>query len=106
MNLRNIAFWLMTTVVIAMSIYVIFWTKQQSYECVSNPYTYSIKLLEKANDADVMCTCSALKAKGSVTVILTRDGFHPEVSLDKNIKDFIIPNLSNVEKSFIDPSSK
>jgi hypothetical protein len=73
-NPRGIAFWVMITIVIALCIYLIFWTKSESFECLSNPYTYSVGLLEKANDAEVSCLCSVNKEDGA-TVLLTKEGF-------------------------------
>ena len=54
--------------------YLVKYVEGESYQCMNNPYTYSIKLLEKANDAEVTCTCSTMK-KNSMSVLLTREGF-------------------------------
>lgn len=41
--------------------------------CLTNPYNYTIALLERANGADVSCACS----NGRATAILTHNGFEP-----------------------------
>jgi len=74
MNLKNIAFWFMLIIVIALSIYVLYWTKTESFKCVNNPGIYMIDNLEKSNLADVTCTCSVLKENG-MSVLLTNKGF-------------------------------
>jgi len=75
MSKKDLLVWLMIVAIIALSIYVLYWTKSESFKCVSNPYTYSIKLLEKANSADVSCSCIANTKPVSTSILLTRDGF-------------------------------
>lgn len=74
MNLKTTAFWVMIVMIVGLSLYVIYWTKTEPYKCVSNPYVYSIELMEKANNAPVTCLCSVEKESGS-TVILDKNGF-------------------------------
>ena len=71
---KNIAFWVMLILVIALGIYLVHWTTTESFECVSNPYNYTLNLLKEANDAEVVCTCTPLKERG-LTVQLTSEGF-------------------------------
>ena len=71
---RQIAFWVMIMIVIGLAVYLIIWTRSESYECVKNPYNYSFNLLEKANSAPVSCTCTVLKPNG-MTVKWDKDGF-------------------------------
>lgn len=72
--IKAIAYWLMIIAIFALGIYVIHWTKSQGYECLHDPYTYSIKLLEKANGAPVQAIITVMKPNGA-KVLLTRDGF-------------------------------
>lgn len=77
---------------------MLFYIKTNSFECISNPYTYSIKLLEKANNGNVTCLCSAQGNYGqSIMVKLTREGFETfdYFTNESNLK---IPtvNLSNL----------
>ena len=73
-NYKDIAYWIVLLFIIALGIYVIVYIKTESFQCMNNPYTYSIKLLEKANNATVNCMCTVLK-DNPTSVILTRDGF-------------------------------
>lgn len=65
----------MILIVVAMCAYVIKFFKTEGYACLSNPYNYSISLLEKANEAEVSCICTAYKEQGSVSVLLSSSGF-------------------------------
>lgn len=75
MNAKVIAFWVMVFFVIGLGIYLIHWTRSESFQCLSNPYTYSVKLLEKSNNAPVQCFCAAQKP-GASAVLLDNKGFH------------------------------
>jgi len=77
MNWQNIFFWATTLIIIALSIYVLVWIRSENYQCVSNPYVYSIKLLEKANLGNVSCVCTNYRQYGSArSVLLDINGFH------------------------------
>lgn len=69
----------MIIMVIAMCIYVLYWIETESFECLDDPYVYSIKLLEKANRENVSCVCTA----GRISVLLTREGFS-EIEIERN----------------------
>jgi len=74
MKLKDWVFWIAIIWIIILSIYMIYYMKTESFKCLSNPYTYSIGLLEESNNAPVTCICSAQKA-GAHSVLLTREGF-------------------------------
>jgi hypothetical protein len=74
MNLRNIIAWAIIIGIVGLGIYLLWYINTESFKCMSNPYIYSIKLLEKANNAEVICVCSANKLN-AVSVLLTRNGF-------------------------------
>jgi hypothetical protein len=73
MNPKEIAFWVMILVVIGLGIYLVNYIKSESYECMNNPYVYSIKLLEEANHGNVSCMCTVPNSQTGIA--LTRDGF-------------------------------
>ena len=75
MNIRNLVFWISIIGIIVLGIYLVYYVHSESYQCMNNPSAYAINNLEKANDAEVSCICTAYKDKGTASVILTRDGF-------------------------------
>lgn len=79
MNIKNFAFWIMMIGIFALGIYLIYFINTQSYQCLANPYTYSMRLLDKANNADVTCICSTNKPNTQV-VILDRNGFRQTIN--------------------------
>lgn len=83
----------MLLVVIALGIYLVIWMRTESYQCLSNPYTYSIGLLEKANNADVTCICKPNKKDG-LSVILDRNGFRK--LFDDSPLEFTTPQSINL----------
>lgn len=74
MNLKNLVLWIMIAFVFILGIYMIYYIRTESYQCLNNPYTYSIKLLEEANDAEVTAIISVHKPNG-LNILLTREGF-------------------------------
>lgn len=87
MNYKDIAFWVMIIIVIALCIYVLFYIKTESYKCIANPYSYSVKLMEKANNADVSCTCNTLTYPVR-TAMLDRNGVHAIMTTDVRTQPF------------------
>ena len=75
MNKKNLMFWLMIIAIFSLCIYLLFYVKTQSYQCISNPYSYSIKLIEKSNNANASCLCTINKEDETQFLILDRDGF-------------------------------
>lgn len=73
MNLKEIAFWTMIIGVIILGVYLVRYVESESYECMNNPYIYSIKLLERSNHGNVTCMCSMPNSQTGI--MLTRDGF-------------------------------
>ncbi len=93
MNIKDVAFWLMMLLVFGLTVYLLFYIKTESFACLSNPYTYSIDLLEEANDAEVSCICSSDDA----TVLLTREGFSEiQVTRDQSLGTFNISFLESL----------
>lgn len=71
---RDIALWTIAGLILSIGIYNVFWVQTNSFQCVSNPYIYSINLLEKSNRANVTAVFSVDKFP-PVSVLLTRNGF-------------------------------
>ena len=55
---KNIAFWLMIICVVILSIYVLWWTRTNGYQCLVNPLSFGIKFLEEKNNAELTCLCA------------------------------------------------
>lgn len=76
MNFRNIIFYVSLFFIFILGIYVIYFIRSDSYKCMNNTPVYMIDLLQKANDAKVICTCSVLKSTNQMSVLLDENGFH------------------------------
>ena len=96
MNLKNFAFWILILFIFILGTYLIYYTRTESFECLQNPYIYSIKLLEKANNATVTCSCAIYK-QGAPKVTLTREGFI--IEMNKIIPFYEIPINKNISLS-------
>lgn len=73
-NIRNIIAWIMIIGIISLGVYAVYWINTESFECVSNPYSYSMNLLEEANNAPVSAILSVHNQNG-ISVLWTKDGF-------------------------------
>lgn len=72
---RNKVVYFLTLVIILLGIYLVWYINTQSYACLSNPYSYPIKLLEKTNNATVTCSCTAVNSNPvTAFFIINRDG--------------------------------
>jgi hypothetical protein len=58
-QIRNIAFWILIVFIFFLGFYVIHYIKTGAIECMSNSGAYQIKLLEKANNSTIECSCSS-----------------------------------------------
>jgi hypothetical protein len=54
---RNIIFFILVLIIIALGIWLVIYINSNSYECMSNALSYGIKNLEKQNNAVVSCNC-------------------------------------------------
>lgn len=80
---RDLIFSALVILIIGLCIYLLYYIKTESYQCISNPYSYSMNLLEKANGENIICTCNAQ----SGNFIWTKEGFRPMETFDySNIK--------------------
>lgn len=71
-NIKNIAFWIMILVVIALAIYMIWFVKTESYQCIANPLVYGVANV-KSSYGDFACTCS----DGRNMVTVTNESIKP-----------------------------
>ena len=74
MNKQRLLNWFLIIVIAALLIYLIIFTKSSSSQCLTNPGAYQIKLLEKANNSSVSCSCNSFSNKGSFSFSLTSKG--------------------------------
>lgn len=58
MNNKDIAFWCMIAVVIALSFYVFIYIRSESYSCMTSPLTYGVSKLTSTDDKPISCSCS------------------------------------------------
>jgi hypothetical protein len=70
-NFRTFLFYLMITIIIALSIYLIYFTKTDGYKCLSNPLVYGVKTISSSNNNLITCTCSAVGS--NQYLIVTKD---------------------------------
>jgi hypothetical protein len=74
-KIRNIATWVMIIFIIVLGLYLVYYVNTESHKCLNNPYTYSVKLLEKANDGNVSCMCLLITKDMSLPFGWDRKGF-------------------------------
>lgn len=74
--IKDMLFWILFILIVGLSLYVLMWTKTEPYKCISSPYTYTIGLMEQANNDTVICRCNTLKKNSAI--LLTREGFKTE----------------------------
>lgn len=72
MNWKTYFFWITNILIIALSIYTFFWIHSNSYQCLNNPYVYSINLLEKSNHGEVT---AIFTSSSGARAFLSKDGF-------------------------------
>lgn len=74
MDYKALANWTLIVILLALGGYMAYYIHTQSFQCLSNPYGYSIKLLEKSNQASVGCSCTVSKPTGNINFFLTDKG--------------------------------
>lgn len=58
-KVRDKIFWIIIILIVILGIYLVFYVHTQSFQCIANPYSYPIKLLERSNNETVSCSCTA-----------------------------------------------
>lgn len=69
-NKRDIAFWVMVFVVILLCIYILFFIRTESYQCMSNPLVYGVGQYQ-SDTGYFTCSCSS---EFTESILVTKDG--------------------------------
>ncbi len=83
-NKKDIAFWIMVFAVIVLCIYLLFYIRSESYECMSNPLIYGVQQY-KTTQGEFMCTCSSPSTE---PIRITKEGISPL----QNYNKLLLPN--------------
>ena len=89
MNTKDILFYFMILVVVALSIYVLVFIKSESYQCMNTPLQYGLSKYT----ADIVCTCSAPGVSGSF--IATKDNLTALQVMNTGLSHSYDLNFSN-----------
>jgi len=77
-NKRDIVFWILAVIVLAMCIYFVFFIRSESYQCMSSPLIYGVQQY-KSSEGKFMCTCSSGFAE---SILVTSEGISSLESYD------------------------
>jgi hypothetical protein len=58
-NSKEILFYIMLFLVIALSLYLIYFVKTESYKCMNTPLSYGVSKLSSSSGNEVVCSCSS-----------------------------------------------
>lgn len=70
MNWKNVAFWIMITSLLFLSIYLVGYINSESYSCMKNPLVYGVSLFTDSG-GEYTCSCSSPNSK---PILVTKDG--------------------------------
>lgn len=59
-KINDILYYLFILIIIALCIYLFFYIRSESYECMNSPMTYGIKHLSSSSNNEITCTCGSL----------------------------------------------
>jgi hypothetical protein len=79
-RLKNLLFYIMIITVIGLSIYLIIWTKTQSFQYAKDPFGFAMREFELKNNAVASCSGYVFNSKGSEPFIITDKGMQLGVS--------------------------
>jgi hypothetical protein len=68
---KDIAFYMMLAIVVAMCFYVVIKVKDGSVKCMANPLQYGVKNLGTSDKSEITCMCSSPTSKQ--VLIVTED---------------------------------
>jgi hypothetical protein len=71
MNSKDVLFYVMIVMIVILSFYMIFWTHQEGFRCVSSPLTYGVSHLSSTNNGSITCSCSASGSSQTLIVNAT-----------------------------------
>jgi len=70
-NLKSVLFYIMIIIIILLAIYLIWFTKTESYQCLNQPLLFGVQHLSSSNNESITCTCSSPMSKENL--IITKD---------------------------------
>lgn len=57
-KIKNIAFWIMVSIVILLCVYLFIYIRSESYDCMMSPLVYGISKVE-TTVGEFICSCSS-----------------------------------------------
>ncbi len=75
-KIKNIMFWIMSIAIIFLVIYLFFFIRSESYECMNGPLVYGVSKYD-VDVGEFTCSCSSMNSK---IILVTKDG----MSLQEN----------------------
>lgn len=92
-NWRTIAFYFMIFIIVILSIYLFFFIRSESYQCINNSAKYFIDKVDKANAGTTHCSCFVLRNGSSTQFTLDSNGIQLE-NINTQIINTLNTNLS------------
>ncbi len=77
-KIKNIAFWILILIIVGLSIYLIYFTQTESYECISNPLVYGVSKVK--SDTEFTCSCGSVNTE---SIIITKEGIQKGFNLNE-----------------------
>jgi hypothetical protein len=87
MNHKDILFYSLIIVVLALTIYVTYWIRNDSYKCVSNPVVYGIQQMSSSDEQDII-TCSCTSTTSRQVLLFNKTGMS-YVNTNMTLKDIL-----------------
>jgi predicted nucleic acid-binding Zn ribbon protein len=69
-KINRFLYYLIIALIICLSVWLIFFIRTESYECMNNPFIYAINNLQSSTGEDVVCRCNA--PNNPRTLIITK----------------------------------
>lgn len=79
MNKKDLIYYLMIALIIILCIYLFYYIKSESYQCMNSPLTYGVSKFT-ASRGDFICRCGS--SEGLLSILVTRDNISSEKLLD------------------------
>jgi len=68
---KSLLFYVMIMLVICLAVYMIYFTRSESFKCMSSPLVYGVNNIQSSNGNPVYCTCTFDGAEQNL--IITRN---------------------------------
>jgi uncharacterized protein with PQ loop repeat len=72
-QIKNILFYFMIIIIIGLSFYLIYHIRTESFQCMSNPWSYGVKSISSSNNQELSCSCSCTFLKPGQSLFITKD---------------------------------